>query len=86
VLRSGRLSSLTCKHLNKRERLARDKYSSLSKKYVNYGQKNCITLAPDPIVIKLFFSSSLILTDVKLECFPIGFFAIISEQGSSQML
>jgi len=38
------ISSLTYKHLNKRERLARDKHSSLLQKSVNYGQNRFITL------------------------------------------
>jgi hypothetical protein len=38
------ISSLTYKHLNKQERLARDKHSSLLQKSVNYGQNRFITL------------------------------------------
>ena len=43
-------------HLTETERLARDKHSSLLRKFVNYTQKSFITLAPGPNVIKLFMT------------------------------
>ncbi len=39
-------SCLTPKHYSIPERLARSKHSSLLQKFVTYGRKSCITLAP----------------------------------------
>jgi hypothetical protein len=56
VLHSRVGPGLTCKHLTRLERLTKDKYSSLSRKYVNYGLKKFCMMDPGPNVIKLFTS------------------------------
>jgi len=38
------------------ERPAIDKHFSLLRKFVNFGRKKCITLAPGPNIIKLYES------------------------------
>jgi hypothetical protein len=43
-------SNLTCKHLNKRERLARYKHSSLLQKSVLYGQKGFNRYHQAPVI------------------------------------
>ncbi len=46
------------KHQTRLERLARDKYISLVRAFVNYGRKSFITLGPVPNVIKIFAAVS----------------------------
>jgi hypothetical protein len=48
--------SLTCKHCTRLERFARDKHSSLLRKYVKYGCKFFIILCSGGNVIKLLKS------------------------------
>jgi hypothetical protein len=55
-------TSLTLKHLTKLEKLARDKHSSLLRRFVNYGKKSynirprrdAVTNLPFPYSIKFF--------------------------------
>jgi hypothetical protein len=46
VIHSRVFSGLTRKHYTKLERLARDKHSSLLRKYVNYGNKKFYSAGP----------------------------------------
>ncbi len=41
-------SGLTCNHYTRMDRLARDKHSSLLRKFVNYGQKKFYNIGPWP--------------------------------------
>jgi hypothetical protein len=47
---------LTCKQCVWLERLARDKHSSLLRKFLNYGRKKFYNLALGPSVTKLFMA------------------------------
>ncbi len=47
-------SGLTCKHVTRLERLARDKHSRLLRKYVNYVRKKFYSTGPGAAIIKLF--------------------------------
>ncbi len=48
----GQASGLTNKHQTRLERLARDKHSSLSRKFVNYGRKKFYRIGPGDFVVK----------------------------------
>jgi hypothetical protein len=62
--RPDKLERLSPASPSKLENLARDKHSSLIRKFVNYRRKCFIPLAPGVKVIKLF-SSSLTLYDIQ---------------------
>jgi hypothetical protein len=73
VLHSRAGSGLTCKHKTRLERLAKDKHSSLLRKYVNYGCKKFYNTGPWRV-----FSPKLKINRSKLECwFPIGLSSLV---------